>query len=82
MKAWFTVAALAMLAVACEAPRSQPEAAPRTAPLAASAPKPNIIFILADDLGYGDLGAFWQDRGSHAAKKFDTPQLDRLPPRA
>lgn len=33
--------------------------------------KPNIIFILADDLGYGDIGAFGQ-------KKIRTPNLDRL----
>jgi arylsulfatase A-like enzyme len=32
---------------------------------------PNIIFILADDLGYGDLGCFGQ-------KHIQTPQLDRL----
>lgn len=32
---------------------------------------PNIIFILADDLGYGDLGAFGQT-------KIRTPHLDRL----
>ncbi len=32
---------------------------------------PNIIYILADDLGYGDLGCYGQ-------KKFSTPNLDRL----
>lgn len=37
----------------------------------ASAFKPNIVFILADDLGYGDLGCFGQ-------RRIETPNLDRM----
>ncbi len=36
-----------------------------------AAEPPNIIFILADDLGYGDLGCFGQ-------QNFQTPHLDQL----
>ena len=44
-----------------------------TASLHAAAPatRPNIVFILADDLGYGDIGPFGQ-------KIIHTPTLDRL----
>lgn len=33
--------------------------------------RPNIVFILADDLGYGDIGAYGQ-------QKIETPHLDQL----
>jgi len=46
---------------------SQPEENPETEPPG----KPNIVFILADDLGYGDLSSFGQTN-------FETPNLDRL----
>lgn len=38
---------------------------------AADAPRPNIVFLLCDDLGYGDVGCFGQT-------KFRTPNVDRL----
>src|SRR5687768_7684612 len=33
--------------------------------------KPNVVFIMADDLGYGDLGCYGQ-------KLIETPVIDRL----
>lgn len=34
-------------------------------------PRPNIVYILADDMGYGDLSCYGQ-------KRFKTPNLDRM----
>ena len=46
-----------------------------TGALTACAPeaveKPNVIYILMDDLGYGDLGCYGQER-------IETPNIDRL----
>jgi uncharacterized sulfatase len=38
---------------------------------AADRPRPNVVFVLADDLGYGDLGVYGQ-------KLARTPSIDRL----
>jgi arylsulfatase A-like enzyme len=48
-----------------------PLAALHAADAAKPAKKPNIIFIMADDLGYGDLGCY-------GATKVKTPNVDRL----
>ncbi len=37
----------------------------------AACARPNIVYLLADDLGYGDLSCYGQ-------KKFKTPNIDRL----
>ncbi len=39
--------------------------------VAQGSPPPNIVFILADDLGYGDLGCYGQ-------RRIHTPNIDRL----
>ena len=45
--------------------------APGSAARAAEPRRPNIIYIMADDLGYGDIGPFGQ-------RKIRTPNLDRM----
>src|SRR5687768_2402562 len=39
--------------------------------MVAAQKKPNVVFILADDLGYGDLGCYGQEL-------INTPNLDKL----
>src|SRR5256885_1748987 len=57
---------LALALVSATVPAAPPAPAPTTA-----RPQPNILFILADDLGYGDLGSYGQT-------KIKTPNLDKL----
>ncbi|MFO7826819.1 MAG: sulfatase-like hydrolase/transferase [Cyclobacterium sp.] len=50
---------IAFLAISCTAEKQEVQT------------PPNIIYILADDLGYGDLGCYGQE-------KIETPHIDAL----
>lgn len=46
-----------------------------TVPTASAQPKqPNVVLMLADNLGYGDVGAY----GAGEVRGMPTPNLDRL----
>jgi arylsulfatase A-like enzyme len=62
------IAALPAESPAAESPAAEP---PTARPLAAATTKPNIVFILSDDLGYGELGCYGQ-------KLIQTPRIDRM----
>lgn len=62
-KVWI-LAAFIVSACAAPQPRSETEAAPPN--------RPNIIVLYADDLGYGDIGAY----NEHS--KIPTPHIDKL----
>lgn len=56
------VAIVTVLAIFAPSPPARAAEPPR---------RPNLVFILADDLGYGDLGCYGQER-------IRTPELDRM----
>ncbi|GAB3179380.1 sulfatase-like hydrolase/transferase [Telluribacter humicola] len=56
--------------IACRKPAEKSSAAQKS---------PNIIFILTDDLGYGDLGVLFQNgRETQGKPFFKTPHLDEM----
>lgn len=58
-------------------PEEQTVVRPGTVPNPAHGKRPNVILVLCDDLGWGDLGAFWQNQRAEAGSvHIDTPNLD------
>ena len=69
--AWLRLLAAGSLAVTFVLQAQPAPTAPKPSLPVRHPSQPNIIFILADDLGYGDLGCYGQ-------KKIRTPNIDRL----
>src|SRR6476659_5458367 len=65
------VAASALSAVGLTSPAQAQQ--PATAPAPAAAERPNIVFIMGDDIGWFNIGAYHQ--GIMASR---TPNLDKL----
>jgi arylsulfatase A-like enzyme len=67
---------------ACASLAASPLLRPAAAQTGRHATRPNIIFILCDDLGIGDIGAFYQNqRGAMRNRSvpfFQTPYIDTL----
>lgn len=60
-----------VLAFSCKDSNTEKDNESAATQTVAKSNKPNIIYILADDLGYGDLSVYGQ-------KKFKTPNIDKL----
>lgn len=68
MKVFFLITIVAFFcSEVCQAADVQP---PRTS-------KPNIVFIMVDDMGWGDLGVFYQNARRNKPA-FQTPALDKM----
>jgi hypothetical protein len=66
-----TAAASAALSVGGSNLLAQAKDNPRQSPPAKPARRPNVVFILTDDLGWGDLSLY-------SDPNYTTPNLDRL----
>jgi arylsulfatase len=64
MKSKLTILALVLVAFGCFASSAH----------AADAARPNIVFILMDNLGYGEVGCY----GGGVLRGAPTPRIDRL----
>lgn len=62
---------LILMVFLCAACQDGEQAADPSGSTTSATEKPNIIYILADDLGYGELGSYGQE-------KIETPNLDAL----
>ena len=68
---------LILVIFACGATIRSSVNADETKPTESKQSAPNIIFVFADDLGWGDLGVFYQNQSKHN-QVLKTPHLDEM----
>ena len=68
---YFTISSMVLICLCSFFSCTSPTAETETKDSSSSSPLPNIIIIYADDLGYGDVGAY-------GATEMPTPNMDKL----
>ncbi len=71
---WTTILALLAIASKCRPQAPTVEQHAVATPSLAANKKPNIVFILVDNLGYGELGVY----GGGILRGAPTPRIDKL----
>src|SRR5258707_5166578 len=71
---WTTILALLAIASECHPQAPTVEQPAVATPSRAANKKPNIVFILVDNLGYGELGVY----GGGILRGAPTPRIDKL----
>jgi len=69
-----SIAAAFAFGTACVSGSALAQSAQQRVPPSAAGSRPNIVFILTDNLGYGDIGAF----GGGDVRGAPTPRLDAI----
>ncbi|HKJ32489.1 MAG TPA: sulfatase-like hydrolase/transferase, partial [Balneolales bacterium] len=74
-----TILAACLILFGCQPIKKNSETGNVTTYTGEKSKKPNVIFVLVDDMGWGDLGVFYQDQRKKKRVPYEvTPHLDKM----